>query len=225
MLSPMASSPYIYKKHIEATPGVLAILARHGSTGDNDATVPRVRGWHDLPLDDKGKIEAQLLASRLRKYNAQYIVSSDFMRDVQTSDILSNLLDIKNIEVDVNSRTWDVGNFSGQPLELVNPAIEELYKNPWIYPPGSQENFNEFSERVTSFLDDKFKLASISIYRPIIIVTHGKNIALCRSNIIGGNAWESFMPKPAGFAVVSVGLDRVLKIEIEQPEENVIEDI
>ena len=68
-------------------------------------------------------------------------------------------------------------------------------------------------------------MATIDMYRPILLVTHGKNIAYTKTYIDGGNAWESVMPKPAGYAILRIELDKSLSIEIVPPFENVIEDV
>lgn len=214
-----------FRKYIDADPGVLVILARHGATQANDAKMPLVRGWYDVPLDSKGKLEAQLLGNKMKKYQPSKIVSSDFLRDQETANIVASIVITNNIETDYNLRTWDVGNFSGKPLADVNPAIEQLYKEPWRKPPGSDESFNDFSHRFISTLDMYLKTASINIYRPLMLIAHGKNIALAKTYIDGGNAWESQMPKPAGYAVISVGNDRTLSIDIHGASEPVIEDI
>ena len=213
------------KHYYDCRPGVIAILCRHGATKANDDKVPLVRGWEDFELDDNGKMEAQLLGHKLRQYGIAKIVSSDFIRDAQTANIISNIVKTNDLETDFDLRTWDVGTFSGKPLALVNPAIEEIYKTPWRRPEGGSETFNEFSQRVIRCLDKWLTIATIDIYRPILLVTHGKNIAYTKTYIDGGNAWESIMPKPAGCAIISVEPDRSLSIEVIPPYENVIEDI
>lgn len=217
-------SPYKYSQYFDADPGVLAVLCRHGSTESNDAKVPLVRAWADVGLDEKGKIEAQLLGHKIRKYQPKELVHSDFARDSETGVIIANILGV-SIETDFDLRTWDVGTLAGQPLADANPTIEYLYKNPWIKPPGSGESYNDFSARCLNCLQKHLAFASIEAFRPIVIVTHGKNIACAGTWITGGLAWEQDMPKPGGFAVVGVNKDRTLVFDIDGPFENVIEDI
>ena len=213
------------QQFINANPGVLLILCRHGATEANDGKAPSVRGWQDLPLGDDGKIEAQLTGNNLKKYGIKGITCSDFMRDTETAQIISKIIGVPNIDVDFNARTWDVGIYSGDKLKDANPAIEALYKMPWKTPPGSGESFNDFSARFTKLLTNKMTLASIDVFRPQLIVTHGKNIALANTYINGGLEWESIMPKPAGVAVISVEPNRSLAMKIFPPTEPVIEDI
>src|SRR5260370_23737242 len=214
-----------FRQYVDAEPGVIVILARHGATEANEAKVPLVRGWEDFSLDDHGKLEAQLLGYRLKKYDPRKIIHSDFLRDTETANIIANIIPTNDIEVDNNLRTWDVGRFSGQSLKQANPAIEQIYKNPWTKPPGSDESFNDFSTRFIGCLERYLSLGSIEAYRPILLVTHGKNIALAKTYVDGGNVWESIMPGAGKMAIISVNNDRTLSIELEKPTENVIEDV
>lgn len=211
--------------YIQATPGVLIILVRHGSTELNSAAKTIVRGWKDTELDNKGRLAVQLTAQKLRKFNAQHIISSDFTRDTQTKFLLAAALGISNLDVDYDARTWDVGAFSGQPEEEVQPAINELYRRTNERPPGSQESFDEFSERWFRLLDKKIEEArNISAMRPIIITTHGRNIALTDSKYNFKLPIEGRMPFPAGYALLSIGDDSLIQFDIAPPDECVCED-
>lgn len=212
------------KYFLDATPGPLVILMRHGQTALNDPKNPRLRAWKDVPLDPAGKIDVQLTANRLRKYKPGYAFSSDLMRDAETCQIVSGMLDI-GAEQDFNARTWDMGRFEWQLLADVNGAVAELYARPWEYPPGSSESFNDFAARWQKFLDLKMDAAAkIDGWRPILIITHGKNIALAQSYIEGVEPAKATMPLPAGFAVINVNDDRSLSLNNVTKTEPVIED-
>jgi len=209
----------------QTEPGVLVILMRHGSTRANEGR-PVIRAWKDYELDDEGRIQVQLTARKLEKYAPGYIVSSDLMRDTETALLVADVLQQPNRELDFDARTWDMGTMEGQPLDEVNPAIEQLYKHPWEYPPGSSESFNDFCARWQKFLDRKMYLAAnVEAMRPALIVTHGKNIALTQSYIDGILPEKADMPVPAGYALVRVAEDRSLEMEIFGKTENVIEDV
>jgi len=210
---------------MQAEPGPLVILMRHGSTRANEGK-PVIRAWKDYQLDENGKIEAQLTARKLEEYKPALIISSDLMRDTETAHIVSEVLKQPNLETDYGARTWDMGRFEGQPLKDANQAIEQLYKHPWDKPPGSSESFNDFSGRWQRFLDRKMYLAAnVAEMRPVLIVTHGKNIALSQSYVDGILPEKAEMPLPAGYAVISVGEDHGLEIEMKGKTESVIEDV
>lgn len=188
---------------IQAAPGVLVILMRHGRTAENDASKPMVRGWLDNTLSPEGRIDVQMTANKLAAHNPQWITSSDFMRDTETAKIVANRLNIANVETDWDARTWDTGEFSGRPDAEVGPAIKAIYQSPWENAPGGSESYNDFLERWQAFLDMKINYVSqVDAVRPGIIVTHGRNIASADSYYNGRTLWDADMPVPAGFATV-----------------------
>lgn len=210
---------------LDAKPGVIGILMRHARTEGNDPKNPTVRGWKDSPLTSEGKIQAQLTANKLKSYEPKHIYHSDFMRDTQTAEILAAILNIP-LETDFNSRTWDVGTYSGKPEDDVNPPIMEIYKHPWMTPPGSTESFNEFAGRFCEFMERKLRYAAmVEPARPVVIVTHGRCVAIAQSHFEGLNAWECSMPMPAQYATVTVELDGHLTMEFIGPREAVIADV
>jgi len=217
--------PHKARYCLNTAPGVMAILVRHGSTNLNDPRNPIVRGWEDIGLSPQGVIEAQLAAHKLRRYNPQYVYHSDFMRDSETAHIIAGCLNLP-AEADFDARTWDVGSYSGQPEAMVEPAILQLYKRPWEMPPGSSESFNDFARRFIDFMEAKLELAAqVAAMRPVIIVTHGRCIALAQAHIEGKVPWECDMPMPAGFAVISVENDKALNIDIMGRRESVVDDV
>lgn len=210
---------------LNTEPGCIVILMRHAATALNDPKHPVVRGWKDQELAPEGCMQAQLTANKLRAYNPKCVYSSDFMRDTQTGQIVASILNIP-LEADFDSRTWDVGVYSGMPESEANPPIIEIYKHPWMTPPGSTESFNDFSGRFIAFLERKLKYAAaVDTARPVVIVTHGRCVAIAQAHLQGLNAWECLMPMPAGFATITVNVDRTLQMDFITPTEPVIADV
>lgn len=198
---------------------------RHGETALNDPKNPKMRAWKDVPLDERGKDDVRRTATRLKQYKPGYVYSSDLMRDTETADIIANTLNVAR-ENDFGARTWDMGSFEGQPISEVNPAVEGLYRRPWERPPGSSESFNDFQERWCGFLEDKmYTSANIAAMRPIVIVSHGKNIALAYSYVEMTLPEKGIMPEPSGFAIININPDRSMAIEMVTKTEPVIEDV
>ena len=204
---------------------MLIILVRHGATALNNSAKPSVRGWRDDPLETSSFADVRKTARAIRQYSPQWVTSSDFMRDAQTKMILVDELGIADTEVEYDSRTWDVGTFSGKPEAEVNDAIQELYKRPWDTPPGSLESFNEFSARWQQFLDRKMQKAGIEGMRPGIIVTHGRNLALTDSYFNFKMPEDGLMPYPAGYGILSVANDRSLQYAYPGETECVCVDV
>jgi len=171
-------------------------------------------------------MDVQLTAQKLAKYDPQWIESSDFMRDTETALLVATQLNISDKATRWEARTWDTGLFSGQPESEVNPKILEIYKNPWESAPGGSESMNEFFARWQSYLDSKMDLAAnVDTMRPGIIVTHGRNLAATDTYLNGGNAWEAYMSKPAGYACVVVGETGYLGLEFVGAKEPVASDV
>ena len=211
---------------LQTDPGLLIILVRHGKTALNNPSDPLVRGWVDAELSGAGRLDVQMAAQKMKKYAPQAIVSSDFMRDTQTAQLLAARIGIASVETDFNSRTWDVGLYGGRPESEVQQAINTLYERTWEAPPGSNESFDQFSERWFSFLDRQIELArNIPSMRPMIIVTHGRNIALTDSKYNFKLPNKGMMPYPAGYALLAVGEDRGVDFAISPPDECVCSDL
>lgn len=211
---------------LQAPPGVIAVLIRHAPTSGNNPTKTEVRGWKDDEIAPESHLDAQITAAKLRPYGIKYLVSSDFMRDQQTAQIIAEALNISNIDVDYDARTWDTGDFSGKAEEEVNPAIMEIMQRPWMSAPGGSESFDDFARRWTRFLESKLYLAAnVDQFRPVGIVTHGRNLAYTQSYIEGVPPVDCSMPLPAGFATITIQPNHSLTMEFITPTEPVIQDV
>ena len=211
---------------LDAEPGPILLLMRHGKTKDNTDKDTKVRGWKDLPLSKEGEFEVQLFSYRLMPYAPKAIYHSDFLRDSQTAHILAGTLGISDVSPDYNARTWDTGLLSGQPEEDAEPVIAEIYKNPWQKAPGGSESLSDFFSRSWSFLEKKMDLAAkVPEMRPILVVTHGRNLATAHSYITSSSMEQGLMPKPGGFAVISIEPDRSLSIDIPGEKETILRDV
>jgi len=75
-----------------AAKGALSVLVRHASAGDR-------RGWEGddrlRPLDDRGRRQAAELAEKLRPLEIRRIVSSPYVRCVQTMEPLAAVLGLE----------------------------------------------------------------------------------------------------------------------------------
>lgn len=69
------------------------ILFRHGQTDYNLAE--RLHGRLDIPLNETGRVQAEMLAEKLKKYHMEVIFSSPLQRAVQTAQIVGSLCGVR----------------------------------------------------------------------------------------------------------------------------------
>ena len=123
---------------------------RHGSTALNDhgGNNDRIRGWRDVPLDDRGIKEAHDMGRKLARSASRpnALVSSDLQRSRQTAHIMSQESGISHIGSDMFLRPWNLGHLQGQESKKVAPVIQQFLHNPNMRVPNG-ESFAEFYGR------------------------------------------------------------------------------
>jgi broad specificity phosphatase PhoE len=185
----------------------IVLGVRHGRTELNDPSNPRLRAWENAPLDKRGVLDAKMAAQMLKRYSPKMVYSSDLSRDMQTASIIAGELGNLPFEVDYDLRTADMGDLTGMLEEDAHPLVTRWYHEPWWKAPGGESD-NDFLGRFYPAFDLKFNLAKESeAYRPMVIVSHGRNLAAldARSGMLP--QWEAQMPYPGG--IISVYLDEL----------------
>jgi broad specificity phosphatase PhoE len=182
-------------------------LVRHGSTdmnaegGKNSADT--IRGWSDVPLNDKGRQEVQATADELKSHGITAIVSSDLDRAKETAQIIGRSVGVEP-SFSHKLRPWDLGEFTGKPAAESAPALREYSQNPDKVVPGG-ESFNTFKERTFEGLREAFQQHPND---NLAIVAHHRTDRLLNSMIEGeGEIHEpTFMAKgepPGSFQKMS----------------------
>lgn len=207
------------------TERVLALLVRHGRTRANEGPNPKLRAWEDFPLDDNGRMDAQLAGQKLKFYQPKIIYSSDFQRDTETAMIIAEICGQIPYETDFAFRTADVGTLSGLPEKETRERILRWYQNPWE-PAPSGESFDNFARRFWKVYEPKLELArEVAMFRPTVFVTHGRNVAYLDSYYRGIPPEEALMPRPGGIALVRGTLEGRDVLEFLGETEPVQEDV
>jgi len=150
---------------------LLIAIVRHGETDSNAKKL-----WvsdQDLPLNEKGRGQAEKVAYILKPYNFELIVSSDKIRAIETANIISNKLEISVVKTDPIFRDRFYGEVEGLTsaqifqkygIKMTNSLNEDIDKL------MGTEKIPQFGMRVKNGL--------ISLLRDygdkkIILVTHG----------------------------------------------------
>lgn len=143
-------------------------LVRHGSTELNGKS--QIRGWLDVPLDEKGKKEAVKLGKMFKKIPLDILVCSDMKRAHDTAKVISDSTGIKISEIDKKYRPWDVGDVAGSDSNKAGPILQRFITEMPDKKLPNGESFNQFKERYLG--------AVVQLLRKsgnIAVVTHHRN--------------------------------------------------
>jgi len=182
-------------------------LVRHGSTdmnaegGKNSADT--IRGWSNVPLNDKGRQEVKDTADELKSHGITAIVSSDLDRAKETAQIIGDSVGVRP-SFSHKLRPWDLGEYTGKPAADSAPALREYSQNPDRVVPGG-ESFNTFKDRTFEGLREAFQQHPND---NLAIIAHHRTDRLLNSMIEGdGEIHEpTFMAKgepPGSFQKMS----------------------
>jgi probable phosphoglycerate mutase len=142
---------------------VLIHLIRHGETASNAA---RVFQTPDVPLNERGRRQAQRLARRLREAPIARVLASDFVRAEMTAREVAAARDVP-LELTPLLHERNFGDLRGT-------AYAALGRDPFAadYAPPGGETWDAFHARVDRAWDEIVRLAS-SLRGELAVVTHG----------------------------------------------------
>ena len=131
------------------------ILVRHGETAWNAGET--FRGKKDIPLNETGVNQAQLLGEYLRDEKIDVIYSSPLSRAVETAEAVAAHHDLA-VDIVGNLVDMDFGEWEGLTVGEVKDRYEELYRD-WLDTPEQVkipggESLADVEQRVVPFLED-----------------------------------------------------------------------
>lgn len=121
-------------------------ILRHGQTKLN--ADDKIRGWLDVPLDEVGLEQAVELGEQMREIELDGIYSSDLMRSVQTSLLVSEYSGIPLLGTTKTLRPLNVGTLSGTDGKKAHAVIAEHAQHAPDEAIGGGESFNIFKYRI-----------------------------------------------------------------------------
>jgi phosphoserine phosphatase len=131
------------------------ILVRHGETAWNAGET--FRGKKDVPLNETGLKQAQLLGEYLRDEKIDIIYSSPLSRAVKTAEAVAapHELEVKIVN---NLSDMDFGEWEGLTLAEVQECYEEVYRD-WMDTPEQVkipggETLQDVEDRAVPFLQE-----------------------------------------------------------------------
>jgi probable phosphoglycerate mutase len=179
-------------------------LVRHGQSEYNAKKI--IQGHIDTALTPLGFVQARLAGEALKKHNIQKIFSSDLRRAYQTATTIGDVLGLP-VEVDKRIREMHFGEWEGRTYEHIYANNMEDFQN-WLKSPvacplPSQEDINDFTNRLNSFLNYILSLKEENI----LVVGHGGSIQglICIACNIGiENVW-GLMHNNTGISKIEYG--------------------
>ncbi len=141
-------------------------VVRHGETALN-ADGDKIRGWKDIPLDDKGRQEAEAVGKKIAGHKIDGIITSDLIRCVETAEAIAKATGAPILFKTMALRPWNLGDLQGRKAPEIMPLMAHLIDNPSLEAPGG-ESFNTFKTRAMDFVH------TLGQYRDknIVLVTH-----------------------------------------------------
>lgn len=157
----------------------LCLLLRHGQTPRT--LKPEYRGQSDGDedkLDANGLKEIRESAAFISRLplEIKYVISSDMQRTEETSDIVCEVLGLKEFHIDERLRPLDVGDFVGKNKDE-NPITQYLDNPSEKFPNG--ESVSDFENRQYAFAKSLFGWLE---YKKLAA---GSVLVVCHDDVIG----------------------------------------
>ena len=175
------------------------LLIRHGESTAN--AEHRLQGHLDIPLNDRGRRESDLLAERLSRLTIDALYSSPLSRARETAETVA-----KRVGLDVIERPAlmerDVGELAGLTREEIRARYPEYVRaraagdsNVTV---AGYESDDDLAQRVMRVLEET---VGDHPRQTVAVVTHGGVIAVvCRQTL------QMPVARPGPFAVSNVGI-------------------
>ena len=199
------------------------VAIRHGETAWNAST--RIQGHTDIPLNDHGQRQAQLLAQALTQSDPiDAIYSSDLQRALATAQALAHQTGARLV-THVGLRERAFGDFEGRSfaqIEQEMPEQAQLWRTrvPDWTPPGGGESLLAMQQRVMTTVN---ALAQQHPGQQIAMVAHGgvldvlyraatqQSLQAPRTWVLGNAAINRLLWTPHSLTLVGWGDDAHLQ--------------
>lgn len=182
---------------------VVLYIGRHAEV-KKDAE-GKMRGLLNDPLDEKGRQQAEDLATYFKDRPLYAIYTDDLKRTQQTAEPLAALKGIK-MRVDPELRSWDVGSdLEGRSIEANEDKIKRLKSQPHLVPVGGQ-SWGDYQQQVRRFFNRYWEQGLET--GPLMLVLHGSGIQVIWENLgamDSSSAYDETPIEPSGLASIYLG--------------------
>lgn len=132
------------------------ILVRHGETDYNKAK--RYQGWTDIPLNENGLAQADLLAEGLKDFPIDVFISSPLQRAYVTAQKCAALHGKEIAYTDPRFREINYGDWSQQYFADLRKNYPDQFKlwekMPWLVVPPNGESLKDVQNRAREALNE-----------------------------------------------------------------------
>jgi broad specificity phosphatase PhoE len=180
-------------------------LVRHGATEWN--VTKRAQGTADIPLNEKGEMQALHTAEELSKVDIDAVYTSDLQRACDTAEAIARVHGVEVIK-DPRFREIDQGEWTGLTVDEIRRRWPDKWGPARHYNarPGG-ESPQEVRGRALAGLKD---VASKHSGQNVVIVSHGGTIRWLSAEALGYDDKQSARIRGVGngeVVVLSVALD------------------
>jgi probable phosphoglycerate mutase len=159
------------------------LLIRHGETDWN--VEGRIQGHLQIPLNRRGRAQAELLAAHLQGTRFDAVYSSDLVRALQTAQAIVRY-SRREIREDVRLREWDLGVLAGlrrNQAEHDQPQAARIRRDNLVDEPiPGGESIRQRFGRITRVVAD---IAARHRGECVLIVSHGGPLGDCYRRATG----------------------------------------
>lgn len=158
-------------------------LVRHGETNWNKEQ--RMQGLKDIPLNEKGLLQAQKVGTYLAGYSFDVILSSPLQRAYQTASAIAAHHPKTPLRAHTSLHERSFGLLDGMTYEEINAAYPSLiFSETWQHPhfcPPEGERLTDVQNRIIQFIKtDIFQ----SNARSILVVAHGVSLRMVMGSLL-----------------------------------------
>ncbi len=171
------------------------ILIRHGESQAN--LEKRFAGWWDVPLTEKGTLQAKLTAKYVTEtYSIDKIYSSHLQRAYNTALEISKITGVEVVKDEALAEI-QAGEWEEKTFEELNEKYVDTYAEVWKKDLGKAvcdggESVSHVGERTYNFLE---KIAKENVGKTIVIATHAtpiRTVICLMQNIeVKNSVWAS----------------------------------
>jgi broad specificity phosphatase PhoE len=153
-------------------------VVRHGETELNQNT-PGYCGWTDIPLNDKGRAQAQALGRRFEVEHLAAVLASDLERARHTAEAIAWKHDGISVHVDERFRELNYGAWEGISAERLMDEDRERFlrwkADPLSVPTPNGETLIQVVDRSVTALNEW-----VARYRgqTVVLVAHKSTVRL-----------------------------------------------